>query len=416
MRILLVHQYFVEKGDSGGFRFNEMTKVWAEMGHEITVICGMVHYATGLKLNKYKGKYIFKESYYKNINLIRCHVSEAYNMNFLGRLWAYFSFVISSIYGILFNANNKYDVILVTSPPLFVGITGYFISRLKRIPLIFEVRDLWPESAIDTGVLTNSVIIKLSYLFERFIYNKASLINVLTTAFRDKLIKVKKVPPEKIIYIPNGADFTISDEIMQTFNRMEFRNQIGLDGKLIITYVGAHGVANHLIQIVEAAELLQEAEVLFLLIGDGMQKKMLIQEVNKRNLKNIKFINSVPKEEIFKYILASDFGASVLKKVDTFKTILSNKTFDYMSCKKPIFMLIDGVSRELIEKADCGYYSEPENPRVFADNILKVIAEGRDEWLEKGANGYRYAKNNFDRNLLAGKYIAEIEKLVNNHL
>ncbi len=412
MRLLLIHQYFVDKDDSGGLRFNEMTKVWADMGHHITVICGMVHYATGRKADKYKGKFILREKYYKNVDLVRCHVSEAYNTNFIGRLWAYLSFVLSSLWGSLFISRNKYDIILATSPPLFVGVTAYIVSIIKRIPFIFEVRDLWPESAIDTGVLSNSTLIKLSYSFEKFIYKKARLICVLTTAFRDKLINNKNIPPDKIIYLPNAADFLLSDEILKSFNRQEFKNKLGLGGKIIITYVGAFGVANHLIQVVETAELLHDVEVIFLLIGEGMQKNMLKEEVKKRGLLNIRIMDAVPKIDVLKYILASDFGASILKKVDTFKTVLSNKTFDYMSCKKPIFMLIDGVSRELVEQADCGVYSEPENPGEFAESIKKMISLGKDNWTKKGENGYNYARQNFDRISLAKKYMTEIESLI----
>ncbi len=151
-----------------------MTRVWAENGHQVTVIGGMVHYATGKKREKHKGKFIVKETYADGITACRCHVSEAYNTNFIGRLWAYFSFVFSSIICGLFKARQRYDVVVVTSPPLFVGITGYVLSRLKRIPLVFEVRDLWPESAIDTGVLTNKTIIRFAYWFEAFIYRKAA--------------------------------------------------------------------------------------------------------------------------------------------------------------------------------------------------------------------------------------------------
>ncbi len=142
------------------------------------------------------------------VNIIRCHVSESYNSNFLGRLWGYFSFVFSSIWAGLFMTKGKFDLVLVTSPPLFIGMSGYVISRLKRIPLVFEIRDLWPESAIDAGIVTNKVIIKLAYALERFIYRKSKLINVLTPAFRDTLINKKNVPASKIIFIPNAADFS----------------------------------------------------------------------------------------------------------------------------------------------------------------------------------------------------------------
>lgn len=412
MNILLIHQYFLEKNDAGGSRFNEMTRVWEEQGHQTTVLAGMVHYQTGKKAERYQGKYTYNDKHSDQIEVIRSHVSESYNSSFLGRLWGYFSFVVSSIYAGLFKANKSYDVILVTSPPLFVGITAYILSKIKRIPFVFEVRDLWPESAIDTGVLKNQYIINLAYWFEKFIYRKASLVNVLTPAFRDKLIQEKGLPADKVLFIPNAADFAISDELLHTFDADEFRRTEGLKDKVVVTYVGAHGVANHLIQMIETAELLQKdyPQVLFQLIGAGMQKEMLKIAVAKRGLTNVRFVDPVPKSEVFKYILASDFGTSVLKKVDTFKTIYSNKTFDYMACKKPVLMAIDGVSRELVEAAACGVYIEPENPRDFADKIIDYLNKDIAIQKEQGELGYHYAKKHFDREVLAGEYIDALAK------
>jgi glycosyltransferase involved in cell wall biosynthesis len=415
MNVLLIHQMFLEKNDGGGSRFNEMTRIWTEKGHKVTVLAGMVHYNTGIKIDKYKGKFTYEDQYLENLTVIRCHVSEAYNVNFLGRLWAYFSFVFSSIYAGIFKTKGEFDVILVTSPPLFVGITAYVLSKIKRLPFIFEIRDLWPESAIDTGVLSNKLIIKFAYWFESFIYSKAKQINVLTPAFRETLITKKGIAPKKIVYIPNAADFSLSEGLMNNFDAQAFRKEHDLEGKFLITYVGAHGVANHLIQVVQTAELLREyPEILFLLIGEGMEKPMLKEAVLKQNLTNIRFIDAVPKKEVFKYILASDVGSSILKKVDTFKTVYSNKTFDYMSCKKPILMLIDGVSRQLVEDANCGAYVEPENPEAFKIAILKYQT---DHQLRKsqGENGYNYAYEHFDRDVLAKRYAEILEKYKKNN-
>ena len=412
MKILLIHQYFLEQGDGGGSRFNEMTQVWANQGHEITVLSGMVHYNTGIKRDRYKGKYIFKDkSFYHNVNVVRCHVSESYNVNFIGRLWAYFSFVFSSIYAGLFRIKGQYDIILVTSPPLFVGITAYVLSKIKKTPFVFEIRDLWPESAIDTGVLKNRLIIKFAYWFESFIYKRAKLINVLTPAFRDKLIKSKKVQKENIIFVPNAADFTLAENIKQNFDATTFKKEIGLAGKFVITYVGAHGVANHLIQLVEVAKRLQDTNAIFQLIGSGMQKEHLINEVTKYKLNNVIFRDPVPKNEVFKYILSSDVGTSVLKKADTFKTIYSNKTFDYMSCQIPVLLLIDGVSRKLVEDAKCGIYAEPENISEIEKAVRNLIKTHKEELNKMGVSGYTFAKENFDREKLAKIYVSEIKKL-----
>ena len=262
MKILLLHQYFLEKNDSGGSRFNEFSRLWAESGHKVTVLSGMVHYSTGLKDAKYRNKYTyFDEGFYDGVDVIRCHVSPSYNKNFIGRLWGYFSFVVSSLYAGIFRVKNEYDVILVTSPPLFIGITGYILSRLKRIPFVFEVRDLWPESAIDSGVIKNKIFIRMAFILESYIYKKSQMINALTPAFRDKIITEKGINSKKVIMIPNAADFSILNKLYKDFNKYEFRKNIGFDDSFVFTYVGAHGVANHLIQLIDAAERIQDTNI-----------------------------------------------------------------------------------------------------------------------------------------------------------
>lgn len=409
MKILLIHQYFLEENDPGGSRWNEISKVWTDLGHEVTVVSGMMHANGNEKLKEYKGKYFVKKQQGK-VNVLRCHVSESYNKGFAGRLWGYFSFMFSSLWGGLFKVKGKFDIVIVTSPPLFVGFSGYLISRFKRISLVFEIRDLWPESAIDTGVLTNKLIINLAFRFEKFIYKKSKLINVLTPAFYETLKTVKGVSVEKLIMIPNAADFSLSEKLLNEFDSSEFRKFLGIEGKFVITYVGAHGVANHLQQVLEAGKKLEDTNVLFLLIGQGMEKEKLKKMASDMNVKNVRFIDPVPKEEVFKYILASDMGASILKNVDTFKTVYSNKTFDYMSCKKPILMAIDGVSRKLVEDANAGCFVEPENAESF-NSVIRNYIQNPTLLKQQGENGYNYAKENFDREKLAVKYLKEIQKL-----
>jgi glycosyltransferase involved in cell wall biosynthesis len=409
MKILLLHQFFLEEDDPGGSRWNEITKFWSDKGCDVSVLAGMVHYGGSEKHLRYKGKYYVKTKQ-GNVKVWRCHVSESYNSNFLGRLFGYFSFVFSSLFVGLFKENKKFDLIIVTSPPLFIGITGYILSKVKRVPYVFEIRDLWPESAIDTGVVTNKYIIKLSFWLENFLYKRAKLINVLTPAFKTALVEKKGVDENKIIYIPNAADFTLSDYYVNNFDVVKFKKENDLEDKFVVIYVGAHGVANHLEQIIDTALLLQSNNVLFLLVGQGMEKNRLKELAKEKKASNVRFIDPVPKTEIFKYILASDIGASVLKKADTFKTVYSNKTFDYMSCKKPILMAIDGVSRSLVEDSDSGLYVEPENPIDFKNKILHFI-NNPSEIVRKGQNGYDFAKNNFDRIVLAEKYLNELKKM-----
>ena len=414
MKILLIHQYFLEQDDPGGSRFNEMTKVWVEDGHQVTVLCGMLNYVTGKVPSKYNRMKYHLAIYSPGLEVLRCYVSSEYNTGFLGRLWAYFSFVWFGLGGTLFKLRKqKYDVIVATSPPLFIGIIAWMTSKWKRIPYVFEVRDLWPESAIDTGVLTNPMMIRFAFWFERFVYRGAYLINVLTPAFRDILIAKKKIDPEKILFIPNACDFTLSDTLLTTFNATAFRKEHGWAGQFVITYVGAHSVANHLIQLLDAAEHLKRSTstIRIVLIGDGTQKKMLMQIAKHRDLTNVEFIGSMPKREVIKFILASDAGTSVLKKVDTFKTVYSNKTFDYMACKKPVIMVIDGVSRALVEEAHCGVYAEPENVTDLVEKMLRLSQE-KEQSQQMGERGYFFAKKHFDRQVLSQQYISEIKKRI----
>jgi len=412
MNILLIHQYFQEKNDPGGLRWNAMAKLWVEEGHCITVIAGMTHYTKGVRNPKYNNKYTHIDNFAPGIKVIRTHVSDTYNNNFRGRMNAYFAFVWSGIYGGLFKAREKYDCIVVSSPPLTVGIIGLTLSFWKRIPFIFEIRDLWPESAIDTGVLKNKFIINLAYMLEKRIYKKADLINVLTPAMRDKLIAKKGIDSKKIIYFPNAADFDLTDEVVNSFDKLKFRIENNIPtSNLVLCYVGAHGLANHLIQLLDAASLLTDKPVTFMLIGDGMQKHMLKETCIKRELKNVIFVDSVPKEQALNYILASDIGLSILKQADTFKTVYSNKTFDYMACKKPVLMAIDGISRKLIEDAQNGFFVEPENAAAFVERV-NYFLKHPEEMSILGNNGYNYAKLHFDRNKLGKAYINSIESSI----
>ena len=408
MHILVVHQYFLGKKDAGGSRWNQFAKYWAQAGHKITILAGTVHYATGRKLPKYKGRFIVREQEQENVQVLRCHVSESYNKSFAGRFWAYLSFAFSTVWSGLFYV-GKCDVIICTSPPLSVGFTGWILSKFKRVPMVFEVRDLWPESAIDTGVITNRWLIKMSYWLERKSYRSANWINVLTPAFKKTLVEKKKVRPQRISVIPNGADLDIFKP-GQRDNWVREKHDLG--DRFVVTYVGAHGVANHLIQILETAGLLKDdLSVVFMLVGDGMEKPMLKEKAAQWQLDNVVFVDSVPKDVIVDYVAASDVCTAVLKKVDTFKTVYPNKVFDYMSGARPIIIAIDGAARELIEKAGAGLYVKPEDPKQFAQ-VVQRFKEEPDFRKDCAQSGLKFVSEHFARSSLAVKYLCILESEV----
>lgn len=401
MRIVVVHQYFLGKKDAGGSRWNQFAKYWARAGHKITVLAGTVHYATGKKQPEYKGKLVVREQETENVEVLRCYVSESYNKSFIGRFWAYVSFALSSIWVGLFHT-GRCDVIICTSPPLTVGLTGWVLSKLKKAPIVFEVRDLWPESAIDSGVMKNKWLIKMSYWLENKSYKTARWINVLTPAFKDVLIESKGISSNGISVIPNGADL----DIFTPGERNNWvREKHGLGDKFVVTYVGAHGVANHLIQLLESARLLKDnLDIVFMLVGDGMQKPMLKEKARQWQLEGVIFVDSVPKDTIVDYIRASNVCTAVLKKVDIFKTVYPNKVFDYMSAARPVIVAIDGAARKLIEDAGAGIYVEPENAEEFANAVLKLKDKPR-LCNEYGENGLNFVKQKFARDILASRYM-----------
>lgn len=409
MRILLVHQYFLGAGDAGGSRWNEFSRFFTEAGHEVHVLAGMVHYAKGTKAPEYKGKWLVKEEVGPGVTVYRCHVSESYNKSFLGRFWAYVSFTLSSTLAGIRHV-PKPDVIIATSPPLTVQPTMSLLKAWFRVPAVFEVRDLWPESAIDTGVLTSKPLIKMSYRMEAKAYRTADWVNVLTPAFEEALVERKGVVREKISMIPNGADLDI---MVPGPKDNEIRRQLGLEGAFVVSYFGAHGRANRVGQLLDVAERVKDShpDIRIMLVGDGMEKPGVVEDAKRRGLDNVIFVDSVPKHEVCNYINASDVCTAVLMKNDTFKTVYPNKVFDYMSCKRPIIIGIDGVARKLVEDADAGLYAEPENTDAFIEAMM-TLKNDPARMTAMGESGYRHAAEHYSRRGMARKYLGVLEGLV----
>lgn len=410
VKILLIHQYFLPRQNAEGNRWNRMAKVWAEMGHEITVISGMYDLGKGEKYSWCKGKLICHEEYDTNIRVIRVYTSESYNKNFLWRAWAYFTVMFFGFWAAVMAVKGRYDVVLSTSPPLTVGPLGAWIARLKRAPYVFEIRDLWPESAIDTGVLTNPLLIRIMFWMERYSYRKAATINALTPAFVERLITTKGIAKERIWMIPNAADL---DVIQPGPPLPELCRKHGWENKFVALYTGAHGRANCLWQLIEAAKILRdEPDFRIVCIGSGMERDELIKKAQEENLDNIQFLPPVPRREIPAYLNSCDVTVIVLKKVDAFRTVYPNKMFDSMSAAKPIILAIDGAARELVvNQAHCGTFVEPEN----AQAIVNALREYRNNPLlraEHGQNGYRYVCEHYDRHVLAKKYLQLIQDLI----
>jgi len=411
MRILVVHQYYLMTGQPGGSRFNEMARLWAERGHEVTVIAGTVDYVSGNTPERYHGRWVSKEND-GAVRVYRCHVPASYATSYVGRMWAYLGFTLSASTAAL--RAPRPDIVIATSPPLVATIPGWIAARFSRhpVPWIFEVRDLWPESAITTGVLkAGSLLTKLLYGLEKWACQSASKINVLTPAFQADMEKRGLAAQAKFCFVPNGAD---TESFWPGPRDNEMRRQLGGGSRFVVMYAGAHGRANALHQLVEtAAELRDRPDILIACIGDGPERQRLSEEVERRGLENIRFHGAKPKASMPEIVNACDAGAAVLQNNPTFRTVYPNKVFDYMSCARPVLLGIDGAARALVcDEAKAGIFAEPENPKAIA-SAIRLLADRPDTSAEMAANGRRWVLANASRSALAGRYLDELTGLVN---
>lgn len=410
MKILVIHQYYLVAGQPGGSRFNEFARLWSEAGHDVTVIAGTVNYASGETPEQYRGRWITVEND-ERVTVIRCHVPSTYGKGYLGRMWAFFGFTLSSVTGLI--RAGRPDVIIATSPPLITAIPGWIGSRFRRrrIPWIFEMRDLWPESAITTGVLRKgSLLTKVLYALERAASRRADLVNVLTPAFREDLVRRRLAGSDKIVFVPNGADVSF---FFPAPPSNSVRERLGWGQKFVVMYAGAHGRANALTQLLDAAQHLSDrSDIVIASVGDGPERKELESAAQRRGLANIMFHGSVPKVEMPEITNAADVGAAVLQNNPTFATVYPNKVFDYMACEKPTLLAIDGVARKLVcDDAKAGVFARPEDGADIAEKI-RWLADNREERLGMGRRGRQWVVENATREALAARYLEIMSELV----
>lgn len=406
MNILVIHQYYLAPGQPGGSRFNEFARIWRSAGHDVTVIAGTVNYATGEALDDVYGWTQVRDE--DGVRVVRCHVPSSYNRSYLGRMWAFFGFTLTATLGAI-NAPRP-DAIIATSPPLTTAISGWIASIRHRAPWIFEIRDLWPESAVTTGVLSEKgLLTRLLYRLERFACLRATAITVLTPAFADDLERRRLAGREKVSFVPNGADL---DAFAPGPRQNEQRGRLQWGNRFVALYAGAHGRANGLMQLVDAAEALRgERDVLIASVGDGPERLACQRAAQSRGLDNIQFLGPVPKAHVPALIRAADAGLAVLQNNPTFRTVYPNKVFDYMACERPIIVGIDGIARDLVcDQAEAGLFAAPENGAAIAEAIRRL----RDDsalCARLGRNGRAWAIRNADRCALAARYVSVLESI-----
>lgn len=405
MHILVIHQFYLAPGEPGGSRFNEFARLWSEAGHQVTVVTGNLEHTTGTQ----SSEKLVQHSKDGAVDVYRCFVPTTYHRSYLGRAWAFAAFGVSSLLPLL-NLRGV-DVIVATSPPLTTSISGTLYSKMLGVPWIFEVRDLWPESAVAMGVLAEtSPLTKALYGLERYAAWDADAVVCLTPAFVDDFVHRGLAPTEKLHLVPNGADTGL---FRPQASDPEVRRKLGWGDRFVALYAGAHGRANALHQLIDAAQLLRhDPSILIACVGDGPLRTELTEEVRKRNLKNIAFHGPFPKEEMPKLINSANAGLAVLANSPTFKTVYPNKVFDYMACARPTVVAIDGVARTLVcDQAGAGLFANPEDGAALAATI-RSLAGDAELGSKLGRQALAWVTANATRESLAARYLSILANIV----
>jgi glycosyltransferase involved in cell wall biosynthesis len=399
MRILLLTQYFRPETGAAQQRLADLAKRLVVLGHNVTVLTSLPNYPTGRIFDGYRGR-IFLEEQQDGIRILRTWAYASPNRSFLRRLLNYFSFAFLATWFGLWRA-GKQDIVVVESPPLFLGIAGLILSRLRRAPMMLNVSDLWPDSAVAMGILRNRAIIRAATALENYLYrNSYAICGQSQGIVRDIKARVPEIPVE---LITNGVD---PDRfVLSARKRDEIRRQFGFGERCIVGYTGLHGLAQDLDTLLEAAQGLAKSnpEISVVLFGDGPEKGRLQASAKERDLNNVCFFPSQPADSMPAILSALDIAVVPLKNLPLFRDVLPAKLFECMAAKLPIVLAVDGEARQLLERANGGIYVQPENPEALADAIRKLSG---DPLLrrELGENGSRYVFAHYDRTEIAQRF------------
>ncbi len=398
MKILLLVNSFPPEIRSASHLFYELSESLAIKGHKVTVITKIPKYNV-VKLNKkYKGKLLMKE-YMSEIRVLRS-ISLPLPQN-IPLVRAFDEFFLSFTFFIRALFLKKQDIVLVYSPPLPLGLSAAFLKLFKRMPFVFNVQDIYPQTVIDLGLLRNRFLIRVARIMEKFIYKRAYLITVHSQG-NLKHLTSSDVSPNKVKVIHNWVD---TDSIKPGNRLNQFREKYSLDNNFIVSFAGVMGFAQDLETVIKAAKILKNyRKMKFVLIGEGAAKKGLQKNVKELDLKNVKFLSMQSREVYPQILAASDICLVTLKK--TVKTpVVPGKIMSIMAAGRPIIgsFPLKGDAVKLIRKARAGIVIEAENSQKLAEAILKLY---KNSELRRcfGKNGRNYAEENLSRKICVQKY------------
>ncbi|WOO42929.1 glycosyltransferase family 4 protein [Rubellicoccus peritrichatus] len=411
MKILFLTHYFPPEGNAPASRTYDNCKRWVMAGHDVTVLTCAPNVPNGKVYEGYKNRPWQREEI-DGISVIRVWTFIAPNKGAFRRILNYLSYFVAAFFAGLFLPRP--DILIATSPQFFCGLAGMLLAKVRRLPRILEIRDIWPESIHAVGAMRKSFLTNMLERLELFMYSSADKIVTVGTGYRDKLLE-RGVSSENIRVITNGADLNFYSPGRPD---ADIQARYGLVEKFTAAYVGTIGMAAGLEVALDASRILEsegDDSIRFLLVGDGAEREMLELEVNADSLKHVIFTGRIDKSEVPNLLRTVDVCFIHLRKSDLFKTVLPSKMFEAFAVGRSIILGVDGNAREVLDSANAGIFIEPGNAQelVKAMQVLRNNEKQRSMFEE---NGLHHVKEFYDRNVLAKDFLKILEETLKEKL
>ncbi len=401
MKFVILTQYFFPEVGATQARLDAVCTELGNAGHQVEVVTAMPHHPTGRIAPLYRGRFYVRET--RNGATIHRVWLYAANGSGLKRILNYLSFVVTSLAGLL--RAKCPDYLFVDSPPLTLAVSAWFASVLWLCPLIFNVADLWPDSARDLGVLSDGMVLRAAGLLERWIYRRAARVTAVTEGIRTALLEKKHVPAEKVLFLPNGVNTGVIRPVPPD---EELRKQLGLTRKRVVLYAGNHGYAAALDRLLDAAkQLADQHRIHFLLVGDGPQKAQLQERARQMGLTNVNFLDPVPLNELPSIIAFADCAVVTLRRAEVMRGARPAKALVMMAAGKPLVLAAEGEAAELVAGAEAGFVVPPENAIALAGAIRSMLSD-LDAARAMGLNGRTYIEKNLEWSLLVRNWLCQL--------
>ncbi len=405
MHVLMFYQYFTTNEVAGSTRPYEFARRLIQRGDSVSIITGNWCYGTGQK-NEQSGMF-WNRVPVEGLNVIQVSIPFGGSRKMVPRIIGFLWFMPLAFLAAL--SVRNVDVAVASSTPLSIGIPAYLLSRLRQVPFVFEVRDLWPDCPIEWGFVKNRLLIRVTYWLESFLYRKANFLITVTEGIRKEVIK-KGIPAERIRTITTAADLRLFTPDGPRAD-LEVLANIPADAFLCI-HIGSLGYSNALDLLLEGAErVLDDPSIQFLVMGHGAEKARIRKEIARRNLHNIHFLNPVPKADLPPFLRRANLGLSLVRPTRYTYIFLQTKFFDYLACGCPVILNFDGEAREYIEPAGAGIYVPPDDADALAVAIRKLAAD-RATARSMGMHARQVAEKHFSWDYKGAEFQETIASVV----